>query len=94
MCRGPLGSVECDAKWVMDGSVKLELFAIGKPADKADTNEFKMFPRKLDNSAWMSNMVKVKGNLKLIGYIFGEKYYIGPLKFLYDSLVLFACAFR
>ena len=74
MCRGPLGSVECDAKWVMDGSVKLELFAIGKPADKADTNEFKMFPRKLDNSAWMSNMVKVKGNLKLIGYIFGVTY--------------------
>lgn len=77
-CRGPLGLVECDADWHMDDSVKLELFAIGKPADKLDTiMSYKLFPRKLDNSAWMNNMVQVKGNDVNITLHVGETKDIG-----------------
>jgi len=60
-CRGPLGEVECEAKWKLDESVKLEMFGIGKPDDFKTTKMFKLFPRKLDNSGWMSNVIIVDG---------------------------------
>lgn len=63
-CRGPLGVVECDADWHMDDSVKLELFAIGKPMDTLETiKAYKLFPRRIDNSAWINNMVEIKGDV-------------------------------
>jgi hypothetical protein len=60
-CTGPLGEVECDAEWKWDESIKLEMFAIGKPTDFEVAKWFKLFPRKLDNSGWISNVVKAKG---------------------------------
>ena len=60
-CAGPLGEIECEAEWKMDKSNKLELFAIGKPSDFMDPKSFQMFPRRLDNSAWLDNVAKVDG---------------------------------
>lgn len=58
-CRGPLGEVECEAEWKMHETLKMEMFGIGKPIE--NSKMVKLFPRKLDNSAWLSNMVKVDG---------------------------------
>lgn len=60
-CSGPLGELECEADWKMNKSIKLELFAIGKPNDYQNVKAYKLFPRKIDNTAWMNNVVKIDG---------------------------------
>jgi len=57
-CKGPLGEVECDAKWIMDESIKIEMFGIGKPMD--DSKSINLYRRDLKNTKWMSNIVRVK----------------------------------
>lgn len=48
----------------MDESIKIEMFGIGKLIDKSKSVD--LFRRDLENTKWMSNNVKVKGERFLI----------------------------
>lgn len=60
-CKGPLGEVECDAELELDETIQLEMFGIGKPENFDEDKSIKLFPRKLDNTGWTNNLIKIKG---------------------------------
>ena len=58
-CNGPNSVVECEASSSTDqyGILKYDLFGIGKPVN----GEVFLFPRKLDNTAWLTNEFILNG---------------------------------
>lgn len=80
-CHGPSGVVECEAisNFTEFSPIKYEVFGLGriennKQALSAEFIKFSLIPRKLDNSAWISNEVVENGVEKSLSLFHSIKY--------------------
>lgn len=78
-CRAPLDQVgfNCPAIWsyAVVGSVDYLRFGVGPAELEADNSsvEFSLYPRKLDDSAYVSDIVKVEGGEKKVSLYFAAE---------------------
>jgi len=68
-CHGPNSTVECKTELSLDNGIEFELYAIAK-CEKCTENMLRIIPRKLDNSAWISES-------SVYLYLNGEKKFNG-----------------